>query len=288
MGNETIFYYVTEESVTGCKKSANIHFWQKIKLSSRVLEEDGVTLVIIMIPDLKRGWKKEKLLRLMEETAKEYPAYFETAHVLIQPGIRQMYMQADNVLPMPPVFFFLAGKILEKALLSRFLREYPESVVLLLGNALFVEEQMQKFMDMMMPYFPRMNHLTILYEKDDERWEEAVSEYTEEIYYEYGLVAQIRCGSDLPLKRHSVRIGQSTALFLDYGYPDLEPFRALKAGDIYLDVCSSEKKEALFRRKYMEISYLSPRKYLDTMVKSGYDKLVNQAICQKITPENKV
>ena len=288
MGNETIFYYVTEEFVTGVKRDVNMHFWKKIKLSSCVLEKDEITVIVIMIPTLKKGWKKEKLLRLMQEAAAEYPDYSEYAQTLIQPQIEQMGVRRENDLSALPVFLFLTEKILFQTLDKRPLRNYPESVVLLLGNILFPEEQMQNFMDMMKPYFPRINHLTILYENEDDRWEDAISEYTEEIYYEYGLVTQVRRGSDSPVKKHSVRIGQSAALFLDYGYPNLLHLRALKAGDIYLDVFSSEEKEAIFRRKYMEISYLSPRKYLDTMVKSGYDKLVNQAVCRKETQENKV
>ena len=288
MGNETIFYYVTEEFVTGIKRDINIHFWKRIKLSSCVLEKDEITVVVIMIPALKKGWKKEKLLRMMQEAAAEYPDYSEYAQILIQPQIEQMGIQSGNDLSALPIFLFLTEKILSGALDKRPLRGYPESVVLLLGNVLFPEEQMQYFMDMMKPYFTRINHLTILYENDDDRWEEAISEYTEDIYYEYGLVTQVRRGSDAPVKKQSVRIGQSKALFLDFGYPDLLHLRALKAGDIYLDVFQTEEKEAIFRRKYMEISYLSPRKYLDTMVKSGYDKLVNQAICQKETQENKV
>ena len=288
MGNETIFYYVTEEFVTGTKRDVNIHFWKKMKLSSCVLEKDEITVVAIMIPTLKRGWKKEKLLRMMQEAAAEYPIYSEHVQTLIQPQIEQMGIQRENDLSALPIFLLLAEKILFGALNKRPLRSYPESVVLLLGNILFPEEQMQYFMDMMKPYFSRINHLTILYENEDDRWEDVISEYTEEIYYEYGLVTQVRRGSDSPVKKHSVRIGQSTVLFLDYGYPDLLHLRALKAGDIYLDVFSAEEKEAIFRRKYMEISYLSPRKYLDTMVKSGYDKLVNQAMCRKETQENKV
>ncbi len=288
MGNETIFYYVTEEFVTGIKRDVNIHFWKKIKLSSCVLEKDEITVIVIMIPMLKKGWKKEKLLRLMQEAAAEYPIYSEYAQILIQPQIEQMGIQSGNELSAMPIFLVLTEKILFQTLNKRPVRSYPESLVLLLGNILFPEEQMRYFMDMMKPYFPRINHLTILYENDDDRWEDAISEYTEEIYYEYGLVTQVRRGSDAPVKKHSVRIGQSTVLFLDYGYPDLSHLRALKAGDIYLDVFQTEEKEAIFRRKYMEISYLSPRKYLDTVVKSGYDKLVNQAMCRKETQENKV
>lgn len=100
-----------------------------------------------------------------------------------------------------------------------------------------------------------------------------IQEYTDELYYEYGLVSQVICGKDASARRHGGPAGgQSPVLFLDYGYFGTQPLRMLKEGDIYLDVASSEEKEALFRRKYRGIFYQSPRKYLDTMVKSGYDK----------------
>ena len=93
------------------------------------------------------------------------------------------------------------------------------------------------------------------------RLEEVIQEYTEALYYEYGLVSQILCGKDVLsnrilcgrgglVKRNNLPGGQRPVLFLDYGYPGTEPFRMLKEGDIYLDIASSEEKEALFRRKY--------------------------------------
>ena len=344
MGNETIFYYVTEEAVTGYKRNVKTHFWQKIKLSSFVIEEKEMSIVAVMIPTLQKGWKKEKLLRLMQEVITEYPDVFGKTEIILQPEIQQMLMQPDEF---PSVFWPLSEKILHEKLNvemhsmakhsrsmakrstgqygvvqlstdqrsavqlnteqhsaenSMIENHFPprkkshlESVVLMLGDTFFPEEQMQRFSDMMQPYFSYINQLTILYEVDDDtepeantemdaesdgwqeqsRWEEILEDYAEEFYYEYGLVSEVRRGRDFRPERQNGGNMQNPMIFLDYGYAGPLPLRAMRAGGIYLDVISSGRKETLIRQKCAEISYLSPRKYLDTVVKSGYDKLVN-------------
>ena len=87
MGNETIFYYVTEEAVTGQKRTVKLHFWQKMEFSSFVVEKDGITVVTILVPALQKGWKSEKLLRLMREAAEKHPLYSGDARILIQTGV---------------------------------------------------------------------------------------------------------------------------------------------------------------------------------------------------------
>lgn len=314
MGNETIFYYVTEEAITGHNRIVKLHFWQKMIFSSFVVEKDEIAVVTIMIPALQKGWKSEKLLRLMRETAEKHPLYSGNIRVLTQPDVQRMLTEqkrnaseTSKMLQRPvqsDTFLSICFPMSEKILRERFPPQSrkcgPKSVVLLLGELFFPEEQMQHFGEMIQPYLPWVNALTVIYgvEKktgaepggdvegqdgmEADRFfndfeesgylEETIREYTEEFYYEYGLVSQILCGGDGPVKRNDLLGGQSPILFLDYGHPGTEPLRMLKEGDIYLDIVSSEEKEALFRRKYRGIFYQSPRKYLDTMVKSGYDK----------------
>ncbi|MCM1175859.1 MAG: hypothetical protein NC341_12525 [Blautia sp.] len=299
MGNETIFYYVTEEMVTGHTTIAKPHFWRKVRLSSFVVEREEITLAAVMIPALSKGWKREKLLRLMRESMETHPLYSGNVRILIQPEVQRMLTEQANHAsgisaarskPVPSETFLSIGfPLTEKILRERFPIQRgkggPESVVLLLGEPFFPEEQLRHFGEMIQPYLPRINALTVIYgaaeELDEEaepgRLEEAVHEYAEELYYEYGLVSRILHGTAalqggaVSMRRRNLPGGQNPVLFLDYGCPGTQPLRMLRDGDVYLDAASSEEKEALFRRKYRGIFYQSPRKYLDTMVKSGYD-----------------
>lgn len=282
MGNATILYYVTEEFITGNKKSITVRFWQKMKLRSYVTEKEELTVITVMIPNLSKGWKQEKLLCLMREAAAEHSMNSERLEVVIHPDVCQMLMQPDRF---SPVFWHLSAGILREQFpvspnFNTSSQTCPGSVVLLLGDMFFPEEQMEKFLEMMSPYLPYMNHLTVLYKADEDtdpgqeqsRWEETIGGFAEALYYEYGLVSQIYGDRVFFEKRRNTRNEGDRMLFLDYGYPGNIPLRMLQTKDTYLDVVSSPKKEILFRRKFTEFSYLSPRKYLDTMIKSEYDK----------------
>lgn len=63
-------------------------------------------------------------------------------------------------------------------------------------------------------------------------------------------------------------------MILDYGGQFRYP-RILPEGGIYIDTVSAMEKERQLRRKGLSIPYLSPLKYLDTMVKNSYDRLVH-------------
>lgn len=306
MGNETIFYYVTEETITDGTQYTKKRFWQKIRLKSFVVEKEEMTIVTILIPILQKEWKKEKLLRLMQKSAETHPYYSRGARILMQPAVQLLLAGQSAQSAQTDTFLSIGFPMTEKILWEQFPLQssatWPQSVVLLMGTLFFPEEQIQHFAKMIQPYLPRINALTIFYEKEEAMkigeemengvgadedagtdmepagdvgagyLEEGIHEYTEELYYEYGLVSQVICGADASGGQHSRLRGQSPVLFLDYGYSGTMPSRMLKEGGIYLDVASSEQKEALFRRKYRGIFYHSPRKYLDTVVKSGYDK----------------
>ena len=91
------------------------------------------------------------------------------ADVVMQPEVQLMSGQEDTFLS---ISWSLAGKLLDKNQLlkkthAKHRKPSSETVVLLLGDSLFPEEQMQKFDEMIQPYLPRINHLTILYELND-------------------------------------------------------------------------------------------------------------------------
>ncbi|MCM1037864.1 MAG: hypothetical protein NC434_00965 [Ruminococcus sp.] len=301
MGNETILYYVTQDTITGVTKEGKPEkkakyvdhgkwrFRRKISLPSFVVESGGleITVITVMIPPLRKGWKPEKLLKQMRETAESYRARFPDMEILLHPQIERMLGrdEGQSQTAMSAIDWFLAGRLFTEIMrgggecdnvcyFKRGCGNRPASVVLMLGNLLFPEEQMQRFLEWMTPYFPYVNRLFVWYdaEEDGQMNEESIQQELEDLYYEYGLVSQIQCGKGSALKRRMAESGQSPVFFLDFGYAGGVPFGALKKGDFYLDLFSDEKKEALFRRKYMEISYASARKCLDTLVKSGYDK----------------
>ncbi|MBO5209652.1 MAG: hypothetical protein J6B68_09965 [Lachnospiraceae bacterium] len=241
-----------------------------------MVEQDNLTIYAIMIPMQQKKWKPKKLLRLMRD-AQERIVQSEEKQIVLHPDIAEfLNLEKEEI---PDIFFFLSTKILG-------LQKTPfDSVVLLLGKDMFPELQMRYFAEMMQPFFSRMNHLTILYEADEEeqdRWQEAIEDYTDAFYYEYGLMAQIfgtkerdsQSGYKRYGRENTQRNGERT-FFIDYGYAGAIPFRMMRDGDTYLDVAASGKKEMLLKRKCAEVSYLSPLKYLDTTVKSGYDKLVH-------------
>ena len=64
-------------------------------------------------------------------------------------------------------------------------------------------------------------------------------------------------------------------IILDYGngyrYPKIMP----DSNAVYVDTVSEVDKERLLGRRTPQTPYVSPLKYLDTMVKNSYDVLVN-------------
>ena len=294
MGNETILYYVFEETITGCKSSAKKHFWQKLKPRTFILEDEDISVVTVMIPTNDKGWSRKKLLDIMNTGISDYENYLGAAKVVIHSEIHETLGQQESV---STVFWTLLDKLFMDNFSYRSGNKYqvPDSVVLLMGNSFFPEEQIERFTDMMQPYFPRINHLSIMYETygdaeiNMERLKETIDNFTEMLYYEYGLVVDVyqnevnakqrleeeNAQEQMNSKRMRYIHRQLRTLYVDYGYQGSLPYAMMRAGGVYIDVLSSGEKEQRIKKKCSKISYLSPMKYLDTMVKSGYDKLVN-------------
>lgn len=295
MGNETILYYVTQETILGeggvlsetlGTGNGRKKIWQKPQLPFFEIEQDNLTIYAVVVPKKCKTWKKDKLLRLMVSAQErmiqsEQEMQWETKYIVLQPELAMILQQEREELSEP--FLFLANQMLHQVWQKQ--KKTFDSIVLLLGNEVFPEIQMRYFAQMLQPFFSQINYLQILYTAEEEeqgRWQEAIEEYTDTFYYEYGLMAQITEGKEIHSRhryhengRRNTGRNKSGTLFLDYGYTEELPFRMMQAGDTYLDVGACEKKETLLKRKCTEVFYLSPLKYLDTTVKSGYDKLVH-------------
>ena len=121
------------------------------------------------------------------------------------------------------------------------------------------------------PYLPRINSLLFYYEEVEgtDIWEET-GFYLEEYGYEYGLVPEMRpylageeglcCGK-----------GRCSGVILDFAVSPRYP-RMGREEVIYVDLTSDQGKERNCIRKNGEALYVSPLKYLDTIVKTGYDR----------------
>lgn len=173
-------------------------------------------------------------------------------------------------------------------------------VVVLLGEPADTDLQMEMTRELLQPYLPKINRLLIFYEEiaETDIWMELGS-HLDEYYYEYGLVPQLEpyivsygagatdTGAEQrqvggtqseavgqPQEQHStLKCGKPRCggMILDYSrqfrYPKIMP----ESRAVYIDVVSKAEKERLLGRKNPWIPYISPLKYLDTIVKSGYD-----------------
>lgn len=74
--------------------------------------------------------------------------------------------------------------------------------------------------------------------------------------------AKLRCGKE-----------KCRGVILDFCDQFRYP-RILTEDSVYIDIVSSEEKERRVRQKSLTVPYVSPLKYLDTMVKNSYDRKV--------------
>lgn len=131
--------------------------------------------------------------------------------------------------------------------------------------------QMELTARLLAPYLPRINSLTFRYEEEEgaDLWEEA-SDCLEAYSYEYGLTPCL-----LPYRTDAggrTGAGERGGLILDYG--SNAGVRRPKDGKraVYVDLLGSPIKERKCLAADGRILYVSPLKYLDTAVKSEYDK----------------
>lgn len=285
MREETILYYVmpkkwTENILYEKPSVGKRDIWRKLLSKRQSLPafemQDGQRSVIaVVLPEEAEKWKSGKLLARMRDSLKRYP---QTDRILMQPAVEKLLGASDT--------FLGCREELTEELFVRFMLENPGNVVLLLGDVDFPERQLDFFGRLLTPYLPRINRMAVLYadgkeadgdEQTDEdtdytyrtqRILEATEAFGEELYYEYGLVVQAE--SIWNYAKHR-RKEDGRVLYLDGGSEGRMPAYSLKKGDLYLDMVSSTILKTRIERLNIDICYLSPRKYLDTIVKSGYD-----------------
>ena len=150
-----------------------------------------------------------------------------------------------------------------------------KEAAVLLGEPVDTEWQMDMTGELLQPYLPKINRLLIFYEgiAETDIWMELGS-HLDDYYYEYGLVPQLEAYVETT---NGLRCGKQRCggMILDFSTKFRYPKLAADGSAVYIDMSFEREKERLLVRKTPQMYYVSPLKYLDTMVKNSYDGLVN-------------
>lgn len=270
MEQEKIIYYyplVEYSGERGCASAAKRYWFQDASLSARLLSEEEPQVIGCAVPPFyyrRRAWKPQVLSEAMETVVCRVEGMTDTwlhpqiAGMLTEEYVRRWIPRRDTV----------------QAVTENLIEQYAGSMIrqrgevtVLLGEPADTDWQMHMTRELLLPYLSRINRLLIFYEEvaETDIWMELGS-HLDEYYYEYGLVPQLEPYAE------TFRCGKTkcNGMILDYcaqfRYPRILP----ESTAVYIDTVSVGRKEELLKRKTPQIPYVSPLKYLDTMVKSSY------------------
>ena len=252
------------------------HWWQKTVLQRQPLPQESYEasfrLVDCPVPSFyyqKKPWAPEILSEAMDDVLQEARGM---ADAILHPQI-MTYMSEKYKERWEPRRETLENLV--SVLLARYaadhLYEQGEAVVLL-GESEETAWQMEMTARLLWPYLSRINRLSFFYEGVEgvDIWEET-ADCLDAYGYEYGLAPRMipyrdgeegcRCGTE-----------KCGGVILDYCSSARHPRMRHKERIVYVDLCSDRTKALACGRKGGEILYVSPLKYLDTAVKSSYDK----------------
>ncbi len=287
MEQEKIIYYYPLAEYSGetrCASAAKRYWFQDASLSARLLSEEEPQVIGCAVPPFyyrRRGWKPQVLSEVMETVVCRVEGMTDTwlhpqiAEMLTEEYVRRWIPRRDTV----------------QAVTESLIEQYAGSMIrqrgevtVLLGEPADTDWQMHMTRELLLPYLSRINRLLIFYEEvaETDIWMELGS-HLDEYYYEYGLVPQLEPyavnyagmqGVAQTEMADNLRCGKTkcNGMILDYcaqfRYPRILP----ESTAVYIDTVSVGRKEELLKRKTPQIPYVSPLKYLDTMVKSSYDR----------------
>ena len=280
MEQETIIYFypVSEQNrIAGNGLSAKQFWFQDVSLAVRKVyeEQDGLCIIGCAVPPFyfrHRPWRPQVLSEAIETVVRRMEGLTDT---YLHPHVAVMLTEEYHGRWMP-------RRQTLQALIEWIARQYAARTVekcgeaaVLLGEPADTEWQMEMTEELLRPYLSKINRLLIYYEEiaETDIWMELGS-HLDEYYYEYGLVPQLEPYAETA---DGFRCGKHTCngMILDYCAQFRSPKIALSGQAVYIDTTSTEEKEQFLLRKSLRIPYVSPLKYLDTMVKNSYDRLVN-------------
>lgn len=294
-------------------EAAKKHWFQEAVLRVETLaEEAGFSVLGCPVPPFyyrKKEWKEPVLFEAMEaalHTAAGMPDTYVHPDILrlLAPENRGRWQPRSSTVKM--LTKHLLGQQAQKALAR------TDMVTVLLGQLHETAQQLEMTWELLEPYLPRVNRMLLYYEEQETLWDkrdgypadretqiletagtdarEELQELLEVYYYEYGLVPQLvpysRSRTTEGVEEEVEKAAKETGpvglrcgkercggVILDY----CEGFRYPKiaAGEcVYMDIVSDGGKQRLLGRKSPAVAYVSPLKYLDTMVKNSYDRKV--------------
>ena len=252
------------------------HWWQKAALQGRTLtgesSEEAFLLAECPIPAFyyqKKPWTPEALSEAMDEVLQKAPGMADAfLHPEIMTHMSEKYRERWE--PRRETVEHLVSVLLA-GYAAVCLYEQGEAVVLL-DESEETAWQMEMTARLLWPYLSRINRLSFFYEEVEgvDIWEET-EDCLEAYGYEYGLAPRMipyrdgeegcRCGTE-----------KCGGVILDYCPSTRHPRMRHGERIVYMDLCSDRTKALACGRKGGEILYVSPLKYLDTAVKSSYDR----------------
>lgn len=273
METESIVYFHPMQDMYKMT-AAKRHWWEGVSLPGRVLqaEDAGGFFVPVDCPVppfyyKKKPWPQELLSGAMENVLHGVPGF---ADAFLHPQIMTLVSEemANRWEPRRETMERLAAAMLASRAADCLFRRGRVNV--LLGGPEDTDWQMEMTRRLLEPYLSRINSLLFYYEEVEgtDIWEETADEL-EAYGYEYGLVPGLR---PYVMEEEGLRCGRERCggVILDYADAPRYPRVEREGQTIYADMTSDQEKERSCVRKNGRILYVSPLKYLDTVVKNGY------------------
>lgn len=260
--------------------AAKRHWWEGVSLPGRVLraEDAGGFFVPVDCPVppfyyRKKPWPQALLAGAMETVLHGAPGFTDA---FLHPHIMTLVSEevANRWEPRRETVERLAAALLASYAADCLFRR--GRVTVLLGRPEDTGWQMEMTRRLLTPYLPRINGLLFYYEEVEgtDIWEETADEL-EAYGYEYGLIPGLR---PYVTEEGGLRCGRERCggVILDYAETPRYPRVEREGQTVYADMASDQEKERSYIGKTGRILYVSPLKYLDTIVKSGYDKKIRE------------
>lgn len=275
METESIVYFHPPwdmNKITAAKR----HWWESVSLPEQVLraeDADGFFVPVdCLVPQFyykRKPWPQEVLAEAMAAVLHGAPGL---ADAFLHPQIMTLVSEEQKRRwePRRETMERLSAALLASCAAECLFQKGRVNV--LLGRPEDTDWQMEMTRRLLMPYLPRINSLIFYYEEveNTDIWEEAADEL-EAYGYEYGLVP---CMKPYQVSEEGHRCGREKCggVILDFADTPRFPRVEREEQTVYVDLVSSLEKEQNCVRKNGRILYVSPLKYLDTIVKSGYDR----------------